>query len=76
MRYLVVSDGKEKSAIKNIEIDEFLEKTLVSLVEIIEKFDNENTPYISRPNPSTVGQAIEEYSDYNHLERVKEWNEQ
>lgn len=76
MRYLEISDGKEKSAIKNIEIDEFLEKTLASLVEIIEKFDNENTPYISRPNPSTVGQAIEEYSDYNHLERVKEWNEQ
>lgn len=76
MRYLEISDGKEKSAIKNIEIDEFLEKTLASLVEIIEKFDNENTPYISRPNPSTIGQAIEEYSDYNHLERVKEWNEQ
>lgn len=76
MRYLEISDGKEKSAIKNIEIDEFLEKTLASLVEIIEKFDNENTPYISRPNPSTVGQAIEDYSDYNHLERVKEWNEQ
>ena len=33
-------------------------------------FDFETTPYLSRPNPKRVP----EYSDYEHLARVKEWS--
>ena len=32
--------------------------------------DFETTPYLSRPNPKSVP----DYSDYEHLARVKEWS--
>ena len=33
-------------------------------------FDFETTGYLSRPNPKSAPQ----YSDYEHLARVKEWS--
>jgi ATP-dependent helicase/nuclease subunit B len=49
-------------------------RALDKLREVVMKFEDESTPYLSRPNPSKVGRAIEEYSEYSHLARVKEWN--
>ncbi len=56
-------------------IDEIMDKTINNLRDTIEKFSKQETPYLSRPNPNTVNHSIENYSEYSHLARVKEWNE-
>ncbi|MDR2098722.1 MAG: double-strand break repair protein AddB [Rickettsiales bacterium] len=68
--------GKDKATVYSREkdgLETLLERTLGKLYETVKKFDDPSTPYLSRPNPSKVGAAIEEYSDYTHLARVKEW---
>lgn len=77
LRYLEIAKGNISSFTEeSIELSKLLFKTYQTLFNIITKFEDENTPYISRPNPSKVGSAIEEYSEYTHLARVKEWSEQ
>lgn len=56
-------------------IDEMIDKTYTNLKNNVAEFSKETTPYISRPNQTRVGPSIENYSEYTHLERVKEWNE-
>ncbi|MCR5506287.1 MAG: double-strand break repair protein AddB [bacterium] len=56
-------------------IDDIIETAFKNLKENIELFSKESTPYLSRPNPNKVGHSIENYSEYSHLARVKEWNE-
>ncbi|MBR1544477.1 MAG: double-strand break repair protein AddB [Alphaproteobacteria bacterium] len=56
-------------------IDEIVETAFKNLKENIELFSRQSTPYLSRPNPNKVGHSIENYSEYAHLARVKEWNE-
>ncbi len=52
------------------DIEEILHNTKQHISEIINLFDFETTGYLSRPNPKNVP----EYSDYEHLARVKEWS--
>ena len=52
------------------DIGEIIDNTKQHLTEIINLFDFESTGYLSRPNPKNVP----EYSDYEHLSRVKEWS--
>lgn len=40
------------------------------LLELLNQFRDENTPYLARPYP----QFASRYSDYDHLARVKEWS--
>ena len=75
LRYLGIAKGKVSKFTEKDDLDKIIEKTHQMLIDIIKKFEDENTPYISRPNPSKVGTAIEEYSEYTHLARVKEWSE-
>ena len=77
LKYLEVCKEKVVS-FKNddkLDLDELLLKSFDALVSIIKKFEDENTPYISRPNPNEVGSTIQEYSEYTHLARVKEWSD-
>ena len=53
----------------NKEINQLLADTQKRILEIINRFADINTGYLSRPNPKHVP----EYSDYEHLARVKEW---
>ena len=46
-----------------------IEKTEDNLEALIRAFDSEDQPYMARPNPKQLPQ----YSDYEHLARVKEW---
>ena len=59
---------------KIIKIDEDVEKIIVEtkqhIKETINLFDFETTGYLSRPNPKNAP----EYSDYEHLARVREWS--
>ncbi len=54
----------------NEDISEVLSETEKHIVEVVNLFDFETTGYISRPNPKSAPQ----YSDYEHLARVKEWS--
>ncbi|MBR1948283.1 MAG: PD-(D/E)XK nuclease family protein [Alphaproteobacteria bacterium] len=51
-------------------IDDILLKTKEHITTVLNLFDFASTGYLSRPNPK----AVPEYSDYEHLARVKEWS--
>ena len=46
------------------------EDTYAWLVDLLRQYEDENTPYLSRPRPMFWGR----YGDYDHLARVKEWS--
>ncbi len=60
--------GEEKSQTA-ADDEDLLDKTLERLKELVEKFDDKQTPYYARPNPKHVLK----YTNYEHLARVKEW---
>ncbi|MDR1009510.1 MAG: double-strand break repair protein AddB, partial [Rickettsiales bacterium] len=70
-----VALGQNKVQVIDKELDALIADAEKKLNATIQAFTDENTPYISRPNPSKVGRAIEEYSEYSHLARVREWEE-
>lgn len=51
---------------------ELLENNLARIAELVHLFDFVTTAYICRPNPK----KLPEYSDYEHLARVREWSVQ
>lgn len=52
------------------DVGALIENTKEHIIEVLNLFDFESTGYLSRPNPK----AVPEYSDYEHLARVKEWS--
>ena len=46
------------------------EDTYAWLVDLLRQYEDENTPYLSRPRPMFWGR----YGDYDHLARVREWS--
>lgn len=54
----------------NEDVNDIIEQTKQHLKEVINLFDFETTGYLSRPNPKSAP----EYSDYEHLSRVREWS--
>jgi ATP-dependent helicase/nuclease subunit B len=46
------------------------ENTYALLVDLLRQYEDERTPYLSRPRPMFWGR----YGDYDHLARVKEWS--
>ena len=52
------------------DINKILDDTEQHIKEVVNLFDFKTTGYLSRPNPK----AVPEYSDYEHLARVKEWS--
>lgn len=63
--------GKKDTVIA-AKMDTILQDTEEHLQKLISLFDFETTGYICHPNPKRVP----EYSDYEHLARVKEWSVQ
>lgn len=61
---------KETVIAENMEA--VLNDNLARIAELVHLFDFETTGYISRPNPK----KLPDYSDYEHLARVKEWSVQ
>lgn len=51
-------------------LDNLLQQTTEHIKTVINLFDFASTGYLSRPNPKSVP----EYSDYEHLSRVREWS--
>lgn len=63
--------GRQATVIDG-DMEQLLADTGQHLKELINVFDFPNTAYICHPNPKRVP----EYSDYEHLARVKEWSVQ
>lgn len=51
------------------DIDGLLSQTKEQISELLKAFDDENMPYLARPNPKRKAGFLE----YEHLARVKEW---
>ncbi len=62
----------KKAQVVDDNMPELLAKAEERLKELVALFDFEQTPYLSRPNP----RRLPEYSDYEHLARVREWSVQ
>ncbi len=63
------ADGAPKFSSKEKTPQELSAEAEAGLLHLIERFDDEQTPYVSRPHPDYAPR----YSDYLHLARVKEW---
>ena len=61
--------GKETVCVDD-DVEKLLQNTEDHIKEVLNLFDFNSTGYLSRPNPKNVP----EYSDYEHLSRVKEWS--
>ena len=52
------------------DVQELARSARAGLLALIERFDDEATPYAARPRP----EVVPAFSDYEHLARVKEWS--
>lgn len=59
--------GKESGVFEDVE--ELAADALQGLKDRVAQFDDQDTPYLSRPIPKFLSR----YGDYDHLARVKEW---
>lgn len=59
----------KKATVIEENMEELLDNNLLRIAELVHLFDFETTPYLCQPNPK----KIPEYSDYEHLARVREW---
>lgn len=73
LSYWQISGGRPPGRTKNLDADpsDLAAQALAGLTELIAKFDDPNTPYLSRPRPEFAPR----YSDFEHLARVNEWGE-
>ncbi|MDE0780140.1 MAG: double-strand break repair protein AddB [Alphaproteobacteria bacterium] len=67
-----LSGGREPGAIRDAADDPITvaAEAYAGLLALVRKFDDPSTPYEARPRPDKAPQ----YSDYEHLARVKEWS--
>ncbi len=70
--YVRLSGGRYPGEFKplRLDLDESLKRAFNGLCQLILRFDQEETPYLSRPRP----QFNRQFSIYDHLARVKEWS--
>ncbi len=55
---------------KGTSLAEMVAEHFVELRKLLDEYRDPETPYLSRPYP----QFVNEYSDYDHLARVREWS--
>lgn len=60
---------KETIMLDGVDLEEALNQAKQSLNDLIEKFNDQQTPYLSQPRP----EFEDDHSDYNHLARRAEW---
>ncbi len=68
-----LSGGNPPGSERDVDPDELrarIDEARVGLEALIARFDDLATPYLSVPRPD----AAPRYSDYAHLERIKEWS--
>ncbi len=69
--YLQLSGGLEagKEKLLKLDAEEVAADAMTGLTKLLHRFENEKTPYLSRPR--TMWKS--KFGDYDHLARVKEW---
>ena len=69
--YMKLSGGREAGKENGIfeDVESLAADALQGLKDRVSAFDNEKTPYLSRPVPM----FFRRFGDYDHLARVKEW---
>lgn len=70
LAYWQLLGGDPAGRIDRLKVDGAADSASAGLARLIAAFDDENTPYLSQPNPD----GAPRYSDYDHLARVKEWS--
>lgn len=72
MIYLRLTGGETAGEIRPVpdKGGDLTENTYGWLVDLLRQYEDERTPYLSRPRPMFWGR----YGDYDHLARVKEWS--
>ncbi len=72
--YVKLSDGDkfkvQRVGGKEQNLQELVVLHFTELRTLLDQYRDETTPYLSQPYP----QFLDDYSDYNHLARVKEWS--
>ncbi|MGD1933491.1 MAG: double-strand break repair protein AddB [Candidatus Phaeomarinobacter sp.] len=70
LAYVELKTGKVVSAVdKTSDVMTAADAAMAHMVALLTQFEEEDTPYISRPRP----QFLTYDGDYDHLARVKEW---
>jgi ATP-dependent helicase/nuclease subunit B len=70
--YWFISAGSNigKEIATRTDIPELVSDTVLKLENFLDIFSQENTPYLSSPNPANALR----YNDYAHLARIQEWS--
>ncbi|HEY9080563.1 double-strand break repair protein AddB [Magnetovibrio sp.] len=70
--YLRLSGGRVAGETKpiNLDAEQATQEAYEGLVKLVHKYDDEHTPYLSRPRPMFESR----FGDFDHLARVKEWS--
>ena len=63
-------DKRDLSEIKDVVFDEMVERHFNGMMELLNQFNDGETPYLSRPAPKFA----KSFGAYDHLARVKEWS--
>lgn len=68
--YLRLTGGEKAGEVRAIAPEGLVDETYANLVALLASYEDEATPYLSRPRPMFEAS----YGDYDHLARVKEWS--
>jgi ATP-dependent helicase/nuclease subunit B len=68
--YLRLSGGTRSGDERAIGTDNLIDETWIKLVELLKKYEDPDTPYLSNPRP----QFRSRFAEYDHLARLKEWS--
>lgn len=68
--FLRLTGGETAGERRLISPDDLVEETWTNLVALLTQYENEDTPYLSRPRPMFQSR----FGDYDHLARVREWS--
>ncbi len=63
--------GREAERGTKMDLDQLADDALAGLKSLIDHYENEATPYLSKVSPEKIGQT----GDYDHLARVAEWSD-
>ena len=66
----VSASASEKERIKDSEVTNIIDNAHEGLKQLITDFNQETTPYLACPDPGIAPK----YNDYEHLERLQEWD--
>jgi ATP-dependent helicase/nuclease subunit B len=68
--YMRLTGGEKAGELRNVAAEGLVERTWTRLLELLAEYEQEQTPYRSRPRPMFASR----FAEYDHLARVKEWS--